>query len=264
MMKRSSKKIKILIIVIGVLFVFSLNFFQKEIKNFLYLISAPIQKTLWLAGDRVSDFFEIIFEETEETDKLELEIKTLLAENIRLRELKKENETLRKALEIGLAEEFALTFARIVGKDIAQDSILINQGARDGILKGFPVITEQKILLGRISDVYENFSRVQLISHLESSFSAKIVDSEVFGRLIGKGNFKVFFDLIPKDKKIEPGDLVVTAIQGGEGVLPLPRGLLLGSVSKVKRDGLNPFQSAKISSFFEIKEIKNIFVIIDY
>ncbi len=39
-----------------------LNFYQKEVKNFFYKISEPIQKIFWRIGDRVSDFFETVFE----------------------------------------------------------------------------------------------------------------------------------------------------------------------------------------------------------
>lgn len=257
-MKIAFKRSKILIVIIGVLFVLSLNFFQKEVKGFFYIISAPIQKTLWLIGDSVSDFFEMIAEMNnlkKENEELKLKIQTLLAENISFKEIKKENEALRKVLEIGLEKEFKLAMTEVVGKDISQDLILIDKGSKDGISKGLPVITKQKVLAGTISEVYENFSKVILVSNKESSFGAKIAGSEIFGVIKG-----VFFDLIPRNKEIKEGDLVITTVLGDV----LPAGLLVGSIERVIKNDIKPFQQAKIAPFFDIKEIKNLFIVLEY
>ncbi|GAH71742.1 unnamed protein product, partial [marine sediment metagenome] len=169
----------IIVLLIAFFIVLNLTSFSKEVKNFFYLISSPIQKTLWRAGDNLSDFFEVISEIEKlkkENEELLLKNQALLAENTRLKELKKENEVLRKALEVGLEKEFKLLLTEVRGKDISQDALLINKGSKDGILKDFPVITQQKALIGKISEVYENFSKVILISNKENSFDVKISD----------------------------------------------------------------------------------------
>ena len=52
---------RILILVIfGILIIFLLNFYQKEVKNFFYKISEPIQKAFWRAGMKTTNFFETI------------------------------------------------------------------------------------------------------------------------------------------------------------------------------------------------------------
>ena len=130
-MKLSSNLKIIIILVLLVIFFIVLNLtgFSKEIKNFFYLISSPIQKTFWKTGDNISDFFGGIFENKNlknENEELKLKIQGLEAENIFLEELKKENETLRTALGIGLEKDFKLILAEVIGKDLTEDTLEIN------------------------------------------------------------------------------------------------------------------------------------------
>jgi len=250
----------LLFAVLAAAVIIALNFFQNKVRNFFYLVSSPLQASLWQAGDRVSDFFATITEFRnlkKENEELKLKIQSLLAENTSLKELKNENETLRTALNLGLEKEFKLTLVQVIGKDISQDSLIINKGAKDGLTKDLPVITEQKNLVGRINEVYENFSKVMLISNKDSSFDAKISEQEIFGVVKGRGGLKAFIDRVPQDKEIKPGDILVTSVLGGV----FPAGLLVGEIKEVKKSDLEPFQQAEISPFFDIGKLGNLFVI---
>jgi len=260
-----SNKLKFLIIpLIFVVFFFILNTtgFYKEIKNFFYCFSQPIQKTLWRTGDNVSDFFSGIFKINileKELESVYQKNKELQGQIVSLKELEKENKTLRDALNIGLQKDFQLEFAQVVSKDISQDSILINKGLKDGISKGLPVLTSEKIILGRIGEVYDNFSEVILISNKESSFDAKIQDKNISGLVRGEGSSDLFIDLIPKNEEISKGDFVVTTALGGI----FPKGLLVGEITEVKKTDIQPFQTAEIKPSFEIGELENVFIILN-
>ncbi len=262
-MEVSSKKIKLLLIFLGILIILSLSFYQSKTKNFFYSISEPIQRVLWRKGNNTSDFFEGIFgakdlkRENEELRKYNQE---LLTEIISLRELRKENETLREALDIELQEDFKLSLADLISKDVSQDFILINKGLEDGLAEGMPVITEQKILLGRISKADKNFSRVILISNPESSFPAQVQEEGITGIVKGKGSFQISLEKIPRDKEIKEGDVVITTSLGGI----FPKELLIGEVKKVQKSDIEPFQKVEASPFFSIEELETIFVIISF
>ena len=237
-----------------------LNLYQKQVRNFFYLISAPIQKTFWRAGNKASDFFETISEIKnlkKENKDLKSKIQSLLAENVSLKELEKENEALRVALNLGLEKEFKLTLTQVIGKDISQDSLIIDKGSKDGVSKNQPVITEKKTLVGKIGEVYKNFSKVQLSSNKESSFDGKISDTEISGVVKGMGNFKILFILVSQDKEIKKGDLLVTTAVGGI----FPEGLLAGEIKEVKKSDIEPFQQIEISPFYDIKELERLFLI---
>lgn len=261
-MKLSQIRNKVLIVLILLLLILSSNFLKKEVKNLFYVISSPIQKWLWKTGDSLSDFFEAISEIKslkKENEELKLKTQELLAENVKLKELKKENEILRAALNIGLEKEFKLILAQVTEKD-TPDLISIDKGLKDGVIEGMPVITQQKTLVGKIGEVFENFSKVMLISNEESSFDAKIVDSETYGRVKGEGNFKLLFDLVPKEKEIKIGDQIITSALGEN----FPKDLLVGEIQKVKKSDIQAFQEAEIESAFDIRDLDFLFVITNF
>ena len=184
----------------------------------------------------------------------------LLTEKVYLKNLEKENEELREALGLGLEKEFKPSLARVIGKDISQDFILINKGFEEGLSKGLSVITPQKILVGKIYEVYRNYSRVMLISNKESSFDGKIAEKEILGQVVGQGNLKVSLDLIPPDKEVSEGDLVETSILGGI----FPEGLLIGKVDKIQKSDIQTFDKAEISPFLNLDKLETIFVILGF
>ncbi len=254
------KKTKILIVIFGILVLVLLNFFQKEVKNLFYLGSQPLQNWLWQRGGELSDFSELIsgFKNLKkENEELRLKNQELWHEILTLKEIKKENEFLKKALGIGLEKEFELDLAQVIGKDISGDLLLINKGERDGILKGLPVITEQKVLIGRISEVYGNFSKIILLTAKDFSFDAEISEKEIYGVAKGKGNFILSLEFLPIDKEIKEGDLVQTSILGGI----FPKGLLVGEIKKIQKSDIESFQRAEIEPAFKIGDLRFLFII---
>lgn len=258
--------IKTILLIILLLVFLNLPFVSMRTKNFFYFISSPIQKNLWKAGCWTSDFFETIINIKnlkEENKELKLKTQELLGENIKISEAEKENKFLREALEIGLEKEFELTFAEVIGKDVSQDSILINKGFKNGILSNLPVITQQKVLIGKIGEVYEDFSKVILVSNPKSIFNVEIFRDEedftdnISGIIKGKGNFHLILDLIPREKEIKEGDTVITSSLGGV----FPKGLLVGKIQGIKKKDVEPFQLAEIKTAFDIKELRAVFII---
>ncbi len=257
-----SKRGKVLIVIVGILIVLSLNFFQKEVKGFFYFISSPIQKSLWTAGDNISDFFEGIFRTGDlkkESEDFKLRIQELLAENTSLKELEKENQVLREALELGLQKNFRLALADVISKDAGGDALLVNMGLRDGLSEDMPVVTSQKVLLGRVAKVYDSFSYVSLISDKESSFDAEISDTKITGVVKGKGNLKLELDLISQDKEVNLGDLIISTALGGM----YPKGILVGSIKEIERSDIQPFYRISVFPFFDIQELENVFIILN-
>jgi len=264
-MKITSKtKIVIVILLLIAFFYFlNLNGFLSPFKNFFYSISSPIQKNLWNKGINVSDFFSGIMEAEnlkKETDDLKAKNQELIVQISSLQELKKENESLRQSLSLGMEKEFQLKFSYIVSKDIFEESLLIGSGLKDGIKKGMPVITKEKILAGRIGEVYDNYSEVILITGKKSTFDAQISEKDIFGVVKGQGNSGLRMELIPKEKEVLAQDIVISATLGNI----FPKGLLVGKIKEVKKSDLEPYQSAEISPAFEFKSADSLFVITNF
>ena len=242
-MRPSVKRKNLSLAVIGFLLILSLNFFKEEVRGFFYSISESIQKDLWKNGGASSNFLGAIFRAPDlkkENEGLKFKVQELLFQENYFKDLEKENKMLREALGLGLRNEFRLELAEIIGKDADRNSIIIDKGLESGISEGLFVITSQKVLVGKIEEVHQNYSRVLLISGGGAS-----------GLIKGLGGSRVLFDLIPKDKEIKEGDLIVSGK------------FLIGSVKKVEKIDVNPFQKAEISPLLNISNLDEVFIVLD-
>lgn len=243
--------------------IFGLNFFQDDIKSFFYNSSAFSQGILWNIGENASDFFASVFNVEnlrKEKEQLSCNNQELLAKIVILEDLKKENDELRNALGLGLEKEYNLLLAQIIGKDISQDFLTINRGFADGVSKNMPVVTGHKVLVGKISEVYKNYSKVMLISNKKVSFDATILKKDISGVVKGLGGFKILFDLLPQDKEISKDDIVISSSFGGI----FPKDFLVGMVINIKKNDIDSFQQAELSLSFDINTSSEVFVITNF
>lgn len=256
------KKILILIVALAAI-IFVFNFFQHNVRNFFYSISLPAQNMLWNIGNNFSNFSQSIIHSGDlkkEADNLRLENQSLLSQLVLLKEAKNENETLRTALGVGLEKEFKLFPAKIIGKDVSQDVVLVGRGSKDGVSKNMPLINQQRVLFGKVAEVYDNFSKVTLISSKDISFDGNIQEKEIPGLVRGEGGLKVLLDLVPNDKEMVEGDVVATSGLGGI----FPKNLLIGKVGKVIESDLEPIKKAEIIPFFDIGTPNLLFLIAEF
>ncbi len=267
--KRNTIFPKVLIGIIAFfIFIGILNLFQKQFKNFFYFVSEPLQKTFWNSGSNIFNFLESflsINNLAKENKELNIKNQELLGEITALQQIKTENQALKEAIGIQQEQKFKLILTEVMGIDSYQDFILIDKGSEDGILENMPVINSQKVFLGKIFKVYKNFSKVILISNQNSVLDIKIqkddtIYSPIYGILRGGGNFTAVLDTVPLDQEIKNYDILITSSLDGT----IPRGLLVGKITEVRKDDLKPFQTAKIELFFNIKQVDKLFIISDY
>jgi len=151
----------------------------------------------------------------------------------------------------GNSLKIVFTFQGIV----FEDSILINKGKNDGVRKDFPVILADKILIGKVADVYDSFSRVALITNKDSAIDVEV--QGLFALAKGQGNLKMILDLFPKDKELNEGALVCTSALGGI----YPSGLVVGQVRNIKKLDNEAFIRADIEPAFNLSQLDRVFVI---
>ncbi len=113
-----------------------------------------------------------------------------------------------------------------------RQSVLLNVGAaRDGIREGWAV-TDGLGLVGRISGVGQNSSRVLLLTDTASRIPVTIQPSGQKSILTGDNSILPVLDFIELPEEVRPGDRVISS--GDAGVFPA--GLLVGNVVEA-RDG---------------------------
>ena len=107
-----------------------------------------------------------------------------------------------------------------------RQSVLLNVGARDGIIDGWAAM-DGIGLVGRVSGVGENTSRVLLLTDATSSVPATIQPSGQTALVGGDNSAAPLLDFIENADLVRPGDRVVSSGDGGV----FPAGLLIGQVA---------------------------------
>jgi rod shape-determining protein MreC len=113
-------------------------------------------------------------------------------------------------------------------------SILINVGSKKGAKTGHAVMSNIGFV-GVIVEVGYKFSRVLLITDLNSQIPVTIQNTRDPGILIGNNSRwpRLFF--IPHETTISSGDIVITSGQGGV----LPAGLPIGIITKTDKSDIH-------------------------
>ena len=257
-MKKLLKR-KPLLIILFILFLIGLNIFQKEVKASVISLSLPLQSSVWQKGNGAANFFFSFLYAPRllgEIQRLQGEKEILQQKMAALESLQKENEQLAVAIKNSVFKDFAVIEAKIAGKELGQEIIFLNQGKGAGIKEGMPVITGNRAVAGKVQEVFENFSKVMLISNPDFSFDAKIVGKEVIGVVKTKDG-KLVFDLILQEKEILPGDIVATSHLGGI----FPKDLLVGEIKELKKADTEAFQLGIIDKSLDLRREHILFVI---
>jgi rod shape-determining protein MreC len=247
-MLSSSVKKRFLFPAIVFLFILSFNFFPSQIRGFFHFVFAPFESLLWKEGSKGKN------------NLLQSENLELLSELAKLQGAKEENETLRKALALSKASDFTFIVAPILGKDAGSDVLVIRLPEQGSIKIGMPVITADKVLAGRVSEVSGSFAKVLLISHPQSSFDAKVLKVNALGLVKGQGRYRLLFDLVQKDAKLSLGDTVVTSHFSGA----FPANLLVGTIEEVKVSDAQPFAKAILTPFVNLQKEEFLLVITEF
>lgn len=144
-------------------------------------------------------------------------------------QLDQENARLRDLINVQLDPQLT----RITGVVMAdsgspfRQSVLLNVGARDGILDGWPAM-DGIGLVGRISGVGDETSRVILVTDTSSQIPVTIQPSGQRAILSGDNTINPLLQFIEDPDLVKPGDRVVTSGDGGV----FPANLLIGQLAR--------------------------------
>jgi len=182
------------------------------------------------------------------------EKKILLKENIDLKEKVKEMEIKSLAYEAQEKEsgkkDFLYSHVLSRPPQSPYDILIIDNGSENGVGNGMQIVAYEDILVGHIAEVFQNSSRVKLISSPNEETNALLFSLNtpviVVGR--GNGNFEI---KIPKSIEANVGEKVMTL-----GTNPL----LLGMVDRIEIQPSDPFQKLYFRFPFNIQELKSVAV----
>ncbi len=261
----------VFLLVVSVLIIFLNGFgYLNGVKNSVLYIAVPTQGIFQTSLVGVSDFFQTI----ESISKFKEENAILRNENLKLtyeiselKETKRENEILKQQLDFSdnlclNGSCFQWKMGRIIGRDPSNYGkyIIINLGAKNRVKENQAVIISGGILIGKVIEVFDNSSKVMLITSPDSSINSIAQTTRANGIAKGKYATGVKLEMIDQSEELILGDLIITS--GLES--KIPKGLIIGKVSNIEESANKVFKVADLDLFANFNQIEEIFIIKDY
>jgi rod shape-determining protein MreC len=148
--------------------------------------------------------------------------------------------------------------ARVIAYDpsLWSRSAIIDQGKVQGVKDGLPVLAPQGIV-GRIVEVYSQYSKVMLIVDRKSGADAVVQRTRVRGVLKGKGGNRCSLEYVPKNADVQVGDLVLAS-----GLVGLyPKGLVFGKVTTANKKNQGVFQEIEVTPNTDLSTLEEVLVV---
>jgi rod shape-determining protein MreC len=198
----------------------------------------------------------------EENKKLRTALDSLTAENAKLQELQRENDNLRSMLKFQSERpEIKAVVADVIGGDptSTMEILTINKGTNDGITAGEAVVSPGGILVGQTHEVKATRATVLLITDISSSVAVATQKTLVPGVLQGRWQKqgRLLMQHIPRDEKVENGDILLTTGVGGT----FPKGLIAGQVYNVRQSDVATEKEAEAYPLVELDSLEHVLVI---
>ncbi|HAJ36119.1 MAG TPA: rod shape-determining protein MreC [Chloroflexi bacterium] len=241
----------------------------RPVQSFITQLTAPAQLSATGVTSSVEGFLTSLARLRtleQEYAALQTRAEQLEAENNTLREVEQENERLRSLLKFAetrprLELRGAQIVARVIGEESTNfsETILIDLGAVHGIRTGMPVVTDQG-LVGRISEVTENISKVLLLNDVGSSASALLAESRLNGIVHGSASGDLIMDFIPQGPTFTVGEAVLSSGLGGK----FPRGLAIGVIESIDSQPNAVFQTARVHPAVDFGSLELVMVITNF
>ena len=219
----------------------------------------------WFSG--ITSYFGNVKSLRSENESLKSENNSLQKKISDMQGLQKENDKLRKMLELKeKSVDISMLAATVSAKDPSNwySSFTINKGDRDGVKKNQPIVDADRNLVGQISEVGENWAKVITILDPQSSVGVMIKRSKEIGILEGDSNLryegKCRLGYIARDTDVQNGDFLETSGLGGI----FPRGLVIGRVVEIYDENATMSKAATVEPLASIGKVNEVFVVTSY
>ncbi|MCC7161373.1 MAG: rod shape-determining protein MreC [Anaerolineae bacterium] len=240
-------------------------------------VFSPVQTFLLDITNGVTNLFGGFQEVNElraQVKQLQEQLNTAVIDTVRVRELEIENSKLREQLEYKQNNpDYLLSGATILqeNKDrarvLSQDPstlinyIIIDQGREDGVEIGMPIVTSAG-LVGRVTEVGANWSRVLLINDTTSSVNAVVQSTRATGIVQGQaqGSDLLIMRFLPLGDSVKENDLILTSGIGGA----FPKRLVIGQVIQVRQRDTDLFTEAIIRPSVDLARLEFVLVMKEF
>lgn len=210
--------------------------FSKDISFTIVGISMPVVKFAAFPFNTIlnllTDFHQLV-QAKEENKILKEDLEKMRSFYIKSLNIHQENKELRTILNFVNLRTTSFKVAKIIGRSnqVFNQKLFIDAGKNRDIKDG-SIVTGNHAVIGRISEVGDNQSRLMLLTDANSHVPIISSRSRARGILVGDNSGTMEILYLPKKHGIEVGDLIFTSGDGDT----LPPGLLIGVVKKSNED----------------------------
>ncbi len=224
-------------------------------------VSAPVQRGATWAyrwAEAVWHDYLFLIDVQQRNERLEREVTALRQRLNELHEMELENRRLRKLLDFSEQHARPMYTARVVGYDPTSRyrTIRIDRGTHGGVFRGLPVVTARGVV-GRVLRAWADYADVLLLTDPQSGVDALVQRTRARGTVEGVGEASLRLKYLLRLDEVRPGDLVVTS--GFDNVFP--PGLVIGTVSRLRRRSSGVFQEVQITPAVDMSRIEEVAIL---
>ena len=226
-------------------------------------IVSPVASGVDWVADPVGDWFSGVFDGgslKDENEELRKRVDELERQLDQVDSALEENRQFKDLLALPITDDIDRVYARVVAGAPGnfEQTLTLNKGSGDGIVVDMPVIAARG-LVGRIIEVWENGSKVLLLTDRRSGVGVRLVPSRVTGVALGRaGSDTLALQIGDVDIDIAQGDQAETS--GLEGST-YPPNLPVGEVGAVAREPGGTGQRVRVVPFVRFADVEHVMVL---
>jgi len=239
----------------------------QDISRLVTTALVPVERALAGIGSATAAFTEAITEiQRLRTDNARLrdDVDRLTIENVRLREQAIAATQASKLDAVARALGLETIAAPVIARDPSGvlQTVLLGSGSDAGVRVGNVVVSDQGVV-GRVSEVGSDYSKVLLITDPASALSALVQGSRATGIVRGQYGDTLVMEWILQTEQVQIGDTVITAglAVGNELRSLYPKGLVVGRVVALDRAENSAYKRAIVLPGVDLRRLEHVLVI---
>ena len=227
--------------------------------------TSPIEKAVdWAVTGTLDGFrsWAALRGARERAVELSREVNRLRTENDALVQIRGENERLERLLAFARSRPAERGIgARVIGTRMDPKGlqlVTVDRGADDGLRRMMPVVSGEGVV-GRVHTVSGRSADVLLLTDRNSSIAVRVDRSRARANVRGQGGpGPARLEHALRSDDLLEGDALVTS--GTDGVFP--RGLPVGTVTRVRRAGYGLYQAAEVVPAVDVNRLEEVLVLV--
>jgi len=210
----------------------------------------------WIKGFR--DHYDTLAGFRSENERLRKRVQTLEIEWQRLLEAEATNRRLQQLLDFRSELPAGAITASIIASSATSwfQSCVLNKGSADGLRKGMAVVTPMGVV-GKVVTVTRRTAKVLLLTDPNSGIDVLVQRTRSRGIVSGSLESGTVLKYMKRSEDVQEGDRLVTS--GLDNVFP--KGLLVGTVIKVRKQNLGLFQSVEVWPAVQAARVEEVLVV---